>query len=123
MFICQVGDADTGGRTRQQKGEEKNIKKHGNPKPEEEEDKVEITCKPTAGTPPQERTYLTMYYKNTGYLGIRERGGRQILQFGGKRFNHEQLNNAATTLISMLQSGKPKEDVRTHWRDVLMPKL
>ena len=122
MFICQVCDADTGDRTRQQKGEENNIKKHGNPKPEEE-DKVEITCKPTAGTPPQERTYVTMYYKNSGYLGIRERGGRQILQFGGKRFNREQLNNAATTLISMLQSGKSKADVHTHWRDVLMPKL
>ena len=51
------------------------------------------------------KRFNLLRYKNTGKIGIRESGGRQLLQVGRKEWSQEQLEAAAAELRALLEGG------------------
>ena len=75
-----------------------------------------------AAEPSPKRRFLTMYYKKTGYIGIRQAGagGKQLLQVGKKGVTRDTLQKAADQLVQMLEQGQDPAAVKTYWSNVLM---
>lgn len=50
--------------------------------------------------------YLKMWYKNINGVGIRERGGKQVMSVAAKSWSKEQLMLLADNCIDQLCAGK-----------------
>lgn len=48
--------------------------------------------------------YVTMYYSNTNAVGIREKGGRQLMQVSFQGVNREVLQGYAEKCIALLEA-------------------
>jgi hypothetical protein len=60
----------------------------------------------TAPAVGQPKTYLKMFYKNTGAFGFRERGGGQVFQLVCKKMPKAQLEKLADQVLDRLNAGQ-----------------